>query len=335
VEPTVFETPGSASERPVRRPPAIAGKPQVIVLDLPAAFGEPTGLQYVAAAADPWPGALTVWRSGDGASFTPFKILDLPAIVGRTLTDWPAGPLWRWDDAAVLDVEVSSGTIAAIGDDGALAGGNLLAVRGGDGRWEIVSAARAEMIGERTFRLSRFVRGLAGSEPEAGRGVPAGAAIVRLDEAVVPLTASLNDLGRPWLYRIGPAGRDHADPAVTELTAAAGPEALRPMSPVGVSARRDGSGIALAWIRRTRRDGDAWEPLDVPLGEDGERYEVEILRGGAVLRVFAVSTPALLYRADQEIADFGAPQTSLELRIAQVSAAVGRGFARAVTVLVA
>jgi hypothetical protein len=39
VEPAVFETPGSSSERPVRRPPPLPGRPKVVILDLPAALG--------------------------------------------------------------------------------------------------------------------------------------------------------------------------------------------------------------------------------------------------------------------------------------------------------
>lgn len=332
VEPAVFETPGAAIPRPVRRPPPVPGKPLAIVLDLPASPTDPTPLQYLAVAADPWPGAVTVWRSGNGASFAPHLVIDIPAVIGRTLNVLEPGPLWRWDPRAVLDVEISSGALSAVDDEAALDGGNLFAVQGEGGRWEIFSAARAEMIAERTYRLSRLLRGLAGSEPEAARTVPAGAPIVRLDEGVVPLTGDLQDLGRTWRYRVGPAGRDHADPAALEFSATAGPDALRPFSPVGLNARREEGGIRVRWIRRARREGDAWEPVEVPLGEDGERYAVDILRDGIVLRTLVCIEPSILYPAAQELADFGAPQAVLALRVAQVSAVVGRGFERAVTV---
>nr|WP_230531853.1 hypothetical protein [Microvirga roseola] len=253
-------------------------------------------------------------------------------MIGRTLTILPPGPLRRWDPTTVLDVEISSGAVSSIEDEAALAGGNLFAVRGGDGRWEILSAARAEMIGERRYRLSRFLRGLAGSEPEAARTVPAGALVVRLDEAVVPLTTSLQDLGQTWRYRIGPSGRDHADASVVEIAATAGRDAYRPMSPVHVTARREEGGIRIAWIRRTRRDGDGWEAAEVPLAEDAERYETDILRDGVVLRTLASAESALLYPTAQEAADFGAPQSALSLRIAQMSTIAGRGFERSVTV---
>jgi hypothetical protein len=162
--------------------------------------------------------------------------------------------------------------------------------------------------------------------------VPAGAPLVRLDKALVPLTTGLEDLGRSWRYRIGPADRDHADPSVIELVATAGPDALKPLAPVHVRAHRDASGVTVSWIRRTRRDGDAWEPVDVPLGEDRERYEIDILHGTARVRMLASTGTEVLYATAQELADFGTSQATLTLRIAQLSASVGRGFERSVTV---
>lgn len=334
VEPAVFERPGSTIPRPVKRPPPVPGKPQAVVLDLPAAFGEPTPLQYIAVAADPWPGAMTIWRSGNGASFTPHRIVDLPALIGRTKTAFAPGLLWRWDMRATLNVEISTGALSSIDDEAALAGRNLFALRGQDGRWEILSAARAELIGERTYRLSRFLRGLAGSEPDANRSVAAGALIVKLDEAVVPLTTSLQDLGQGWRYRVGPSGRDHADASVAEIAATVGREALKPLSPVHVTARREQGGIRIAWLRRTRRNGDGWEAVDVPLSEDMEAYEVDVFRDGQVARRLTSAQPSIVYTQAQEIADFGSAQSTLALGIAQMSAAAGRGFERNVTVSV-
>ncbi len=325
VEPALFVAPAQAVAKPRRQPPPVAGKPFVVILDLPASNGQPEGLQYIAVAADPWPGAITVWR-GDGTSFKAYRTLTLPAIVGRTLGLLAPGPLWRWDRTAILDVEISSGLIPAITDEAALAGGNLFAVLGPDGRWEILSAAASELIGPRTYRLKRLLRGLAGSEPEAGRPVPAGATLVRLDGAVASLTSSVADLGRTWLYRIAPAGRDHADPSAVSVTATATAAALLPWRPVGLRARRTAEGIELRWTRRARRDGDPWEIAEVPLGEASEAYEVDILKAGTVIRRLETSVPGLLYGAAAELADFGMPQGALMVRVAQMSAAVGRGF---------
>jgi hypothetical protein len=156
--------------------------------------------------------------------------------------------------------------------------------------------------------------------------------VVRLDEAVLPLTDALGDLGVRRRYRVGPAERNHADLSYVEFAATAGGDALRPWSPVHVRARREAAGVRFSWIRRARRDGDAWEPVEVPLGEDGERYELDILAGSAVLRTLKSNTPEVLYPAAQELADFGALQVALSIRVAQLGTAIGRGFPRAATI---
>ena len=109
--------------------------------------------------------------------------------------------------------------------------------------------------------------------------------------------------------------------------------ALRPLAPVHVKAVRDGSGVTLSWVRRTRIDGDSWTG-EVPLGEDSERYEIDILSGTTVLRTLSATAPSVLYPAANEIADFGVAQTSLSLRVVQLSATVGRGFVTEKVVIV-
>ena len=68
--------------------------------------------------------------------------------------------------------------------------------------------------------------------------------------------------------------------------------------------------MTFSWIRRTRIDGDSWLG-EVPLGEDSERYAVDILSGSTVLRTLDAAAPSVLYAAADEIADFGAPQMAV------------------------
>jgi len=101
-----------------------------------------------------------------------------------------------------------------------------------------------------------------------------------------------------------------------------------------VRAQRGPEGVAITWIRRSRREADAWEPVDVPLGEESERYELDILSGGAVVRTLSTAAATVLYPTASELADFGSAQAILSLRVYQLSAALGRGFERGATVTV-
>jgi hypothetical protein len=163
------------------------------------------------------------------------------------------------------------------------------------------------------------------------RPLAAGAPFVVIDRALVAVESDVARIGRPVIWRVGPAGRDHADDAVTELVATPTANALKPLAPVRISARRTAAGITIVWIRRTRIGGDGFDLAEVPLGEASEAYEIDILDGGAVKRTLQAASPSVLYPAASELADFGTPQTTLSLRVVQMSATAGRGLAAEVT----
>jgi len=93
--------------------------------------------------------------------------------------------------------------------------------------------------------------------------------------------------------------------------------------------------LTLRWTRRSRvLEADAWEQVEVPLGEDSEGYEVEIRDGAAVKRVLASNTTSVVYTAAAQTTDWGAllgPGDTLAIRIFQLSARLGRGAPAAVT----
>jgi hypothetical protein len=308
--------------------PALAGKPFAVLMELPVQRGSEPVLQFLAAHAAPWPGSLDVLRSTDGATFDPFASVLQPALVGRLVSGLAAGPLWRWDRAAGFDIEIEAGALQSVSDAAVLGGANAFAVLGPDGFWEIVAAASITLVGPRRYRLSHLLRGLGGSEPAALRPVASGALIVGVDEALAPLGNGLADLGRSVKLRIVPAGVDAADPSVVTLDSSPAGLALRPLSPVHLRARRDGSGVNVTWIRRTRIDGDNWQQAEVPLWEAAERYKLQIYDGAMLRRQVEVATPAFLYTAAMETADLGGPQAALDIAVAQISGSVGPGIIR-------
>jgi hypothetical protein len=131
---------------------------------------------------------------------------------------------------------------------------------------------------------------------------------------------------------VGPASRDIGHPDYLEAVTAFDGRALAPLAPVHLKARHTDDGRTVTWIRRTRIDGDGWEAAEVPLGEESERYRVEVLAGERVLRVAEVGTPLFVYPRAAELADFGAPQSAIRFRIAQLSQVFGPGAAADATV---
>ncbi|MFC5067807.1 baseplate multidomain protein megatron [Flaviflagellibacter deserti] len=326
VAPEIFEAPRLRDASIAAPVPSLAGLPEVVVLDLPAPDGEPPVLSRVAVAAKPWPGAIVLWRESGGA-FEPAVRVSAPALIGETLDALKPGRPWRFDNGGSVTVAISDGELVAVTEDRLLAGANLAALRGPDGAWEVLQFGEAELVAERTYRLSRLLRGQSGTEIEAGVEKPAGSVFVLLDAAVVPLAEGVERAGRPVTWRAAPAATDHADPMAVEFAATPSSLALMPFAPVHLRGRRTSAGVEMSWIRRTRSGGDSWEVAEVPLAEESEAYRVEVLDGGEVVRTINVLSPSALYTNADETADFGGPQESLSIRVMQISALAGAGRA--------
>jgi hypothetical protein len=327
IDPEVFDLPLPNTHRRAPDLPAAVGPVVAHLLDLPALdANEPPVLSRIAVFADPWPGPVAVWSSGDGASYARAAIAAAPSIVGVTLDDLPAGAPGRFDRANAVRVRLHGGALASVSDAALLNGANVAALRRSDGAWEIVQFALAELVAEDTYLLSRLLRGQGGSEWAVADLLLSGAPFVLLDAHVTPIARGLDQLGRTVQLRVVAAARDHGDTASVTLTLTPQATALRPLSPAHLRARRTSEGVLLRWIRRTRIGGDSWDLQDAPLGETAEAYEIDILSAGEVVRTLTAATPTVLYAAADEIADFGTPQASLSFRVMQMSASVGRGF---------
>ncbi|MGD9545200.1 MAG: glycoside hydrolase TIM-barrel-like domain-containing protein [Methylocystis sp.] len=304
--------------------PKMVGPARVEILDLAIARDE-EALSYVAAFADPWPGPLAIWKMTFQGGFEQIAIIDKRATIGETLEILSDGPVGRFDNGNAVTVRIGAGQLSSVGDLAALGGRSAMAIRVDDA-WEIFAFAQAELIGDRTYRLSRLIRGLGGEEHLAKRDAPAGSTVVLLNDAITPLARKVAEIGAPIAYRIGPADRDYAEPIFVQPTVAATNKALRPYAPTRARARRTPAGVVIDFVRRGRLDADAWEAFDIPLGETNESYEAEIALPASETRTLTGDSPSLLYPADEELADFGAPQSALTLSIYQMSATVGRGF---------
>lgn len=325
IDPEVFSVPLSAPRvKPPAIPPAL-GPVQALVLSLPGIdSSEPPVLTRLAIFADPWPGSVTVWRSADGLSFEKAATAFAPSIIGETLDPLPAGPTSRWDRGSKARVMLYGGALASVADARVLDGANAAAVLNASGEWEILQFANAELVDDKTYKLSRLLRGQAGSEYAIAGPLPAGSPFVLLDDHVATIARGLGALDRAIDLRIVATGRSHDDPSTLALTVTPQPTALLPLSPVHVKAVRGVDGIHVSWIRRTRRDGDNWT-VEVPLGEDTEAYTLDILSGSSVVRSISPALPSVLYASADELADFGTPQSSLHGRVSQMSSTVGRG----------
>jgi hypothetical protein len=318
----------------------VFGAPEIVLLDLPQLRDDqPAHRPFVAAHARPWPGEIAVYRSAATDGFALLTTFGTRARIGMLAADFHAGPVARFDLGNALVIDLYSGTLESVPDLALLGGANALAVETGPGQWEIVQAGSAELIAAGRYRLTRLLRGQRGTEGAIANIVPTGARVVVLDTTLASLPISEADLGLPWNWRIGPASKPVSDETYAAVSFAPGGVGLRPFSVAHVVqpwrfARSPGD-LILRWVRRSRSlAADSWGAGDVPLAEETEAYEVDILDGSVVKRSLTTATTSALYTATQQSADWGGllgPGQTLDIRIFQVSALIGRGAGRSVT----
>lgn len=323
----------SAPERaPVSPPLQSVGPVLAEFPDLPLLSGnEPGHVLRAAAFASPWPGAIALYKSPSLNDFVLDTIIGTPAVMGASDTDFYAGPTGRWDNGNALRVTLLGGALESRDDLAVLGGANAAAIRNASGEWEVFQFANAELVAPNKYKLTRFLRGQAGTERAMGNPVAAGARFVLLDGAVRETGLNAEQRGLALNWRYGPASRPIGDFTFqTQMVTARG-TGLRPFSPAHLRVARNLStnDLTLSWVRRTRMGGDNWEQTEVPLAEDVERYEVEILSGVAVKRTLSAASPSVVYTAAQQIADFGAaPALPLKAAVYQISTSFGRGTGR-------
>lgn len=309
-----------------------AGRPIVEFLDLPLLSGaEPGHVLRVAAYASPWPGAVALYKSPATSGYALDQMIETPAVMGDSDTAFYAGPTGRWDMGNALWVTLYEGQLESRDDLSVLGGANAAAIRNAGGAWEIFQFANAELVAPNKYKLSRLLRGQAGTERAIGNPVAAGARFVLLNGAVRETGLSAEQRGLALNWRYGPASRGIDDFTYQTQVVTAQCIGLRPLSPAQVRVARNpvNDDLTISWVRRTRIGGDSWEQTEVPLAEDSEKYEVDILSGAMVKRTFAVTAPSVVYTAAQQIADFGAaPALPLSVAVYQISTIFGRGSAR-------
>ncbi len=333
IDPSIYQaTPAPAREpRPSSYP--IAGIPQIDFMDLPLLRGdEPEQAGYVIASQTPWPGGVAFYNSPETSGYRLAAIASAPATAGILTGPLPPGPASRTDRASTIDVRMDRGELASTSPLSLLAGQNFAAIRNALGEWELLQFATATLIAPSTYRLTGLLRGQAGTEEAMKLGHLAGARFVILDAAVTRIDLGSAEIGLPLNWRYGPSDRDLGEESFASSVHAFRGVGMRPLSPVHVRASRSGGDIALSWIRRTRIGGDSWDAIEVPLGEESEHYEIDILDGTAPVRTLRSSIPQVVYAASEQVADFGSVRSALEVRIHQVNAVWGRGSAAAATV---
>ncbi|MDE1186261.1 MAG: glycoside hydrolase/phage tail family protein [Pantoea sp.] len=306
--------------------------PVVELLDLPQfESGAASDFARGAAFARPWR-TTVLSASASAEAYGSRVLLDRPAQIGTLAAPLSPGVSGRFDWSQAIEVDLAYGGLESALPLSLLNGANRYAVQSIGGGWEVGAFTQAEEIAAGRWRLSGLLRGLAGTEDAMAAGIAAGAAFVMLDDAVKSLGLTSEEMGLQlnWIAEAAGSG-DSAGP----LAFAGGVRAQTPLSPVHIRGSRNAAGaVVFTWIRRGRIDADNWIAADIPLDEPTERYRVDLMQDGVLRRRTEVDAPTWTYAAADEIADFGAAQSQLQVIISQLGQRVPVGIPAAAIVAV-
>ncbi len=313
--------------------PGALGPPVIEFMDLPPVTGSEPELwaPRIAAYASPWAG-IDIYRGNGGGGYDYVTTVESPSVMGELTSPLFAGPVDRWDRGNVVSVRFyGAANLLSLTEAQVLGGAGAIAVKNAAlGQWEVLQYQSATLVGLGSYNLTKLLRGQLGSEASMQNPAPARTRVVVLDAAtLMPLDMGLDKRGLVQALRYGPSPFPVGDPRYCNTSLVAASVGLRPFSVSQISGRRalPAADATFTWVRRTRFAGDGWDPNTVPLNEDFEVYDVEVLNGagGVVRTVSALASPTWFYSATAQAADFGAAQPSYTLNIYQLSALYGRG----------
>lgn len=323
--------------------PVVFGASRIVFADIPLLTNdipESNWSPRVIAQQNPWPGGVSVYQDDFLGGYNLNTVVPVPSIIGELTAPLQSGVTGVWDEANTVQLQLydAAQSISPANDLAVLNGANPLGVLTPSGEWEILQFVNVDITGADTYTLSRLLRGQLGTEFYMGSPTPAGSIVFIANPLAYSVLEGSNDqIGIERTYRYGPSNKDFTDTTYDDINITPRGVPLRPYSPVHLSQSKQSNGdIDLSWIRRTRFDGDAWVDGTVPLNEEFERYEVDILDGpfgsGSVVRTitvnvttFTTNPPGTTYTEAQQITDFGSAQSSVNWAVHQISALVGRG----------
>jgi hypothetical protein len=305
---------GAASGgRVLPAPDLVTGATIVHAFELPPLGPLATAPQLAVAANGTGPGwrsAALLVSSDGGANWVAAGTTALPAVLGRIVSPPGAAPAQLADRIHTIIVELAHGAMLLHdADDAALAAGANLAMAGD----ELLQFARATPLGGRQWALSGLWRGRRGTEAAIG-GQAAGDRFVLVDAEVLTLI----DLpAQVTTARVLAQGVNDGEAA--EAAARVRGVGLVPPSPVHLRTNMlPGGATETSWVRRSRNGWDWIDGVDAPLGEESERYRVDLVLAAGGSRTIEVDVPRIVLDAEEraglaaiEVRQIGAHGVSL------------------------
>lgn len=303
-------------------PIGIAVPVYLFLMDLPMLRVEDNGLGLYYSFGLRNGSSASLYRSPDELAWSVIGLgADTPAFgwAANVLGDTPRP--WTWDETNKVQIALSHGSLDSKTALEVLNWGNAALL--GD---EIIQWRNATLLSEGLYELSGLLRGRRGTESATGTHKIGERFVVLSSDGLYRTPLPSTEISKTSYYKAVVSGGNWDDAPDTPYVFNAG--SLRCFSPVSIKGTRNGSGdLTISWMRRTRWYGEWLDNVDVPLFEDSEAYEVDILNGSKAVRTLTASGLTIDYSATQQTADFGSAQAAISVAVYQMNSIAGRGKA--------
>jgi hypothetical protein len=305
----------------------LAGDSVLVLMDIPLILNADNTAGFAAAMtgqSNSWPGGIAIRSNDNEQTWTTVQAWQSAAIVGvarNALSEHDSLVIDR-DSSLVIDLYL--GSLSSITEAQMMTGLHWVAY-GVDGRWELIRFSDADLQGDGSYLVTNMLRGLRGSEWATGLHEVGDYFVLLDDPDVMRIGADISTLNVERQWRGLTRGQSVSE--VESIDFAYRAVNLTPLAPASIQGDISGGSWIITFSPRTRLQGSLWKTgVALPVGEATEQYQMDIYDGSDVVRTMTSTTNEFEYTYDQQVEDFGASNTNIDVEIFQMSATVGRGY---------
>ena len=290
------------------------GDTELKILDIPLIDNDDADytLYFTGDGGDNWSGA-ALYFSTDDSQFIFAADIDSYGIFGEVVNYSTS------NGSPIIEVQVNRSELEPT-TLGGITSGSYYALVGS----KIYSFEFAELIEPDVYALTNLTGGLRGTELEPDPVVGDRFVLLTGEAAeITKIVFTAQDIEQTLYFKAVSNGQTLDEVESTQIYFRG--IAQRPYAPVNIEATKNREGdITINWDRRDRHSDIENPPI---LSEDVELYQLKVVLDdeSEVVRTINPNNSSAIYNVQNQTADFGAIQSTITVKIAQVSSSYGNG----------
>lgn len=266
-----------------------------------------------------WPGAVIYMSEDNGLNFYELASTTSESTIGLVETAVAPHSYHTWDEDTEIVVKLNSGSLLSMSDLAVLNGQNWAQIG-----QELIGFKNAELIAEKTYKLTGLLRGRQGTEQYIGTH-QANELFCLIDD-LVKLEFPDSDRGSVKQFKVVTIGSsiDKAEAKTVQIIS----NNARMWTVYKPVVALQGNDWIISWNERVRFDNQIKDFATTNHDPDWAGFGIAILAddGVTVKSTHIVQGSSFTYTAAQQTLDFGTIQPGIKVSIVQMSQKWGGGY---------